>query len=158
LRIQGHLPEALNSYRECVGLGENLVGKSISRKLAAQDPNNAEWQRDLSISLERVGIILSAESNFAEALDKEVESLAIRKKLASREESNAQWQNDLSWSYISVGDLLYAKKDVEGALINYRTAQGLERELVKRDASALELQSDLAVTVMSCFASRLRTA
>jgi hypothetical protein len=94
----------LNSYRECVGLGENLVGKSISRKLAAQDPNNAEWQRDLSISLERVGIILSAESNFAEALDKEVESLAIRKKLASREESNAQWQNDLSWSYISVGD------------------------------------------------------
>lgn len=97
-------------------------------------------------ALERVGTILSAESDFAGALDKEVESLAIRKKLASRDASNAQWQNDLSWSYISVGDLLYAKKDLEGALTNYRTAQGLERELVRRDSRALELQSDLAVT------------
>ena len=45
-------------------------------------PKNSEWQRDLSIGLERVGTILSTQGDFSGALAKDLESLAIRKKLA----------------------------------------------------------------------------
>jgi hypothetical protein len=81
-----------------------------NRKLVDQDPNNAEWQRDPSLILERLAASLTADQDFAGALDKDLESLAIRKHLSARDESNAQWQNDLSWGYISVGDLLSAKR------------------------------------------------
>jgi len=50
LRLQGHIPEALNSYRECVGLGENLVGK---------DPTNGEWASGLALACYSAATTLS---------------------------------------------------------------------------------------------------
>jgi hypothetical protein len=45
-RDQGDLAGALKSYRDSLGIAE---------KLAKQDPANAGWQSDLSLSYERVG-------------------------------------------------------------------------------------------------------
>ena len=47
--VQKHqvdLPGALKSYRDSLGIRE---------KLAKQDPGNAGWQRDLSVSYDNVG-------------------------------------------------------------------------------------------------------
>jgi hypothetical protein len=43
---QVDLPGALKSYRDSLGIRE---------KLAKQDPGNAGWQRDLSVSYDNVG-------------------------------------------------------------------------------------------------------
>jgi tetratricopeptide (TPR) repeat protein len=46
LKAQGHLPEALKSFRD---------GHDIFKRLAQADPGNAGWQRDLAVSHERIG-------------------------------------------------------------------------------------------------------
>ena len=46
LVAQGNFPEALKTFRE---------GLAIRERLAAADPGNAGWQRDLSVSYDRVG-------------------------------------------------------------------------------------------------------
>ena len=50
LIAQGRLDDALKSY---------LASRSIRERLAAADPDNARWQRDLSASNERLGHMLS---------------------------------------------------------------------------------------------------
>jgi hypothetical protein len=42
----GDLAQALTDLRQTIEIGE---------RLAQQDPNNAQWQRDLSISHDRIG-------------------------------------------------------------------------------------------------------
>ena len=51
----GEFPEALKTFRE---------GLAIRERLAAADPGNAGWQRDLSVSYDRVGDVLVAPGNF----------------------------------------------------------------------------------------------
>ena len=44
------------------------VQTAVARKLAATDPSNVEWQRDVSVSLERVGDVRRAAGDRAGAL------------------------------------------------------------------------------------------
>ena len=60
LVAQGNLPEALKSFRDSL---------AIADRLAKADPNNAGWQRDLSVSLSKVGDVLVAQGNLPEALE-----------------------------------------------------------------------------------------
>ena len=59
LVAQGNLPEALKSFRDSL---------AITDRLAKADPGNAGWQRDLSVSYDRVGDVLVAQGNPPEAL------------------------------------------------------------------------------------------
>ncbi len=97
LVAQGNLPEALKAYRDSLAIGE---------RLAKADPGNAGWQRDLSVSYDKVGDVLVAQGNLPEALKAYRDSLAIRERLAKADPGNAGWQRDLSVSYNKVGDVL----------------------------------------------------
>jgi hypothetical protein len=77
----------------------------ISQKLAATDPSNAGWQRDLAISEETIGDTLSAQGNLAGALKSYQADLAISQKLAAADPSNAEWQRDLFVAYAKLGTL-----------------------------------------------------
>jgi hypothetical protein len=59
LAARGDLREALDVYRD------SLV---ITKTLASKDPSNALWQRDLSISLERLGDVLKSQREYLGAL------------------------------------------------------------------------------------------
>ena len=69
----GQLAEALKSYRD---------GLAIAERLAKADPSNTGWQRDLSVSYNKVGDVLVAQGNLAEALKSYRDSLAIAERLA----------------------------------------------------------------------------
>jgi hypothetical protein len=56
---QGNLPEALKSYQ---------ADLAIADRLAKADPGNAGWQRDLSVSYNKIGDVLVAQGNLPEAL------------------------------------------------------------------------------------------
>ena len=90
LQAQGNLDEALKSYQDSL---------AIRDRLAKADPSNAGWQRDLSVSYEKVGDVLQAQGNLDEALKSYRDSLAIADRLAKADPSNAGWQRDLSFSY-----------------------------------------------------------
>jgi tetratricopeptide (TPR) repeat protein len=76
---------------------------NIRRILADQDKSNADWQRDLSVSYEKVGDVLKAQTRFPEAMDVYQRSLNIRRTLADQDRFNAGWQRDLIVSYYRAG-------------------------------------------------------
>ena len=82
---QGNLTEALKSYR---------ASSAIRDRLAAADPRNALWQRDLSVSHEHVGDVLADQGDLPHALSSYRMSLAIRERLATADEHNAERQRD----------------------------------------------------------------
>jgi tetratricopeptide (TPR) repeat protein len=77
----------------------------ISRRLAAKDPSNAQWQRDLSVCLGSVGDVLMAFGDLSAGRAVYEESLDIAKRLAAEDPSNAQWQRDLIRSYVRLGKI-----------------------------------------------------
>src|SRR3954453_20953815 len=70
---QGDLAGALQAYE---------AGRAIAEKLAGSDPGNAGWQRDLSVSWERVGVTRKRQGDTAGALEAWRRALAVSLPLA----------------------------------------------------------------------------
>jgi tetratricopeptide (TPR) repeat protein/pimeloyl-ACP methyl ester carboxylesterase len=117
---RGNLADALKSYRD---------GLSIAERLAQADPGNAGWQRDLSVSFERVGDVLVAQGNLAEALKSFRGGLAIRERLAQADPGNAGWQRNLSVSFDRVGDVLVAQGNLPVSSSQQQLMPNLQGEL-----------------------------
>jgi hypothetical protein len=52
------------------------------------DPSNNGWQRDLSVSLNRIGNALAAQAKFVEALEAFREDLVMAEQLAKADPAN----------------------------------------------------------------------
>jgi tetratricopeptide (TPR) repeat protein len=87
LMAQGDLPEALKWYR-----------LAVADRLLKSAPENAGWQRDLSVSYDKIGDVLEAGGNLFEALKTYQERHAIRDRLAKADPNNADRQRDLAMS------------------------------------------------------------
>ena len=61
----------------------------------AGDAQNSEWQRDLSVSHNKIGDVRVAQGDLAAALEAFQKGLDIATRLAVLDPSNAQWQGDL---------------------------------------------------------------
>jgi hypothetical protein len=59
---------------------------------------NTEWQRDLSVSLEKIGDVHVAQGDIPVALIAYQEGLGIRRTLIQQDPRNAEWQQDLAVS------------------------------------------------------------
>jgi len=100
---QGNLVQALRWYRD--GLAVGLAGAD---RLAKADPENALSQQNLLLSYSRVGDVLMAQGNLAEALKSYQDGLAVADRLAKSAPENAGWQRDVSISYKKIGDIIAA--------------------------------------------------
>ncbi|MDS4040857.1 MAG: hypothetical protein RKP20_06745, partial [Candidatus Competibacter sp.] len=120
---QGDLAGALQAYQAGLTIGEGL---------ARRDPSNTEWQRDLSISHEKLGDVRSAQGDLAGALQAYQAGLTIREGLARRDPSNATWQLDLVVSFYkqaSVTQQSGRKSDQQQARNYYEQALTILRRL-----------------------------
>jgi hypothetical protein len=81
-------------------------------RLAAADPSNAGWQRDLSVSHERIGDVLRAQGDLGGALQAYRADLAVAERLAAADPSNAGWQRDVMVSCWRMADM--AEKSGDG--------------------------------------------
>jgi tetratricopeptide (TPR) repeat protein len=133
----GDLPRALTAYR---------AGLAIFERLAATEPSNATWRRDLSVSQERIGDVLAAQGRLDDALSAYRAGLAIRERLAAADPRNATWQRDLSVSQIKVGEVLSAQGRLDDALSAYRAGLAIAERLAAADPSNATWQRDLSVT------------
>ncbi len=97
-------------------------------RLAAADPGNSEWQRDLSVSHNRIGDVCRAQGNLAGALESYEAGLAIAERLAAADPGNAQWQMDLATSHVKLAEAGYSASDhYSAALAIVRTLQSSGR-------------------------------
>jgi tetratricopeptide (TPR) repeat protein len=95
-------------------------GLAIADRLAKADPGNLAWQRDLSVSYDRMGDVLASQGDLAGALATYKDSLAIFDRITKANPANLGWQADLAWScrklgllYARLGDLVEAKRYLE---------------------------------------------
>ena len=104
--LLGRLADLL---RERVALAEidTLCRRALAifDRLAKADPGNAGWQRDLSVSSNKIGDVLVAQGNLPEALKSFRDELAIRDRLAKADPGNAGWQRDLIVSYVKIAGI-----------------------------------------------------
>ena len=75
------------------------------RAARSAEPDRADYQRDLSVSYDRMGDLNRALGQGEAARQAFLNSLAIRERLANAEPDRADYQRDLSVSYNKMGDL-----------------------------------------------------
>ena len=85
-----------------------LPTSAIIERLAESEPDRADYQRDLSVSYNKVGDLYRALGQGEPAREAYLKSLAIRERLAQAEPDRADYQRDLSVSYDRMGDLYSA--------------------------------------------------
>src|SRR5664280_1670379 len=103
-------------------------GLDISRALTTKDASNAEWRRDLSISLESVGHVLRAQGVLPGALAAYRECLDIRRELAAKSQGNAAWQMDVVFALHNLalsGDNPRARSSEALVILKQLNSQGL---------------------------------
>src|SRR5437764_489362 len=92
------------------------ASRSASRPTAtASGPDNAEWQRDLSLALATIGDFKAAAGDIAGAREAFAECLAIRRRLAERNPANADWQRDLAVALRRLGRLDFVQGNASAA-------------------------------------------
>ncbi|HUD59697.1 MAG TPA: TIR domain-containing protein, partial [Acetobacteraceae bacterium] len=119
---------------------------SVLSLLAKQDPDNADWRHNLSVSHDRLGDVLSAQGDVPGALADYRAGMAIRARLAAADPDNAEWQRELSISHVKLGDVLSALGDLPGALADYRAAMTIRARLTDADPENAEWQRDLSIS------------
>jgi hypothetical protein len=70
-----------------------------------RDPANTGWQRELSVSHDRIGVVVKAQGNWPGALAAYKAGLAIAESLAQRDPSNTTWQVNIAVSCSKLGSL-----------------------------------------------------
>jgi hypothetical protein len=85
---QGKLADALAAYE---------ASRATRERLAAADPANAGWQRDLFISYAKLGLLEESQGNPLAARDWYGKAEPIIRRLGGLDPTNATWQHDLAW-------------------------------------------------------------
>lgn len=137
LRAQGDTDAALEQYRASLALDP---------RLAAQQPDDAQRLRHLSVVRASIGQILLARGDLAGAFAEHQAGLQIAERLALREPRNQTWQRDLAISHEDIARVLEQRGDLRAALAAYRAGKAVSERLAAADPSSAELQRDLSTS------------
>ena len=108
----GYAPIADQEARAFLALGQSAraferygaMQRELERKAKAE-PDRADYQRDLSVSYNKMGDLYRSLGQGEQAREAYASSLSIRDRLAKAEPDRADYQRDLSVSYERMGDL-----------------------------------------------------
>jgi hypothetical protein len=104
--------------------------RAIAERLAASDPSNAGWQRDLSVSWNNLGTVRQMQGDLAGALAAFEASHAIAERLAA-DPGNVEWQRDLIVSNVKLAEVAGRSGDAAGSAAWYRQALAVARALAE---------------------------
>jgi tetratricopeptide (TPR) repeat protein len=113
---------------------------------AQADPTNTGWQRDLSVSHNRMGDLARAAGDLDGARSAYQEAMTIRARLAASDPTNTDWQRDLSISHNKMGDLARVAGDLDGARSAYQEAMAITARLAASDPTNTDWQRDLSIS------------
>ena len=141
----GHLGDLhVAMGQSSAALGAYRASSASRERLAAQDPLNAGWQRDLGGSYNRIGGVLKSQGDLSGALEMFQKTLVIAERLAGQDPLNAGWQQDLSFAYNRIGGVLESQGDLSGALEMFQKDLVIAERLAAQDPSNADWQAELA--------------
>jgi len=115
-------------------------------QLARAEPDRADYQRDLSVSYNKMGDLFSALGQGEQARQAYQKDLEIAERLARAEPDRADYQRDLSVSYNKMGDLYRALGQGEQARQAYLQALEIAERLARAEPDRADYQRDLSVS------------
>jgi tetratricopeptide (TPR) repeat protein len=136
--MQGDLANALEAAQE---------SQAIMLSLVAKDRDNAQWQRELALSFNRIGEVLTQSGRHDDALKMFELALEIRQRLADAQPENNDAKRDLAVSHERIGDAQLATDEAEGALRSYRIALSIREALLAGEPKNGEWERDLSVSL-----------
>ena len=119
--------------------------RNILHSLLSQDPNNNQWQHDLSVCYERIGDSQLAMGRQREALDAYQEALKGRRQLAENIPDNAGFQRDLAVSYVKLGDALVVGSRFDDARTAYEQSLAIEKKATDLGLPGQDWRHDLSI-------------
>ena len=113
---------------------------------ADAEPDRADYQRDLSVSYNKMGDLFSALGQGDNARKAFQQALNIREKLADAEPDRADYQRDLSVSHERMGDLFSALGQGDNARKAFQQALNIREKLADAEPDRADYQRDLSVS------------
>jgi|GEM_PF-3117158 len=156
--LRGDRVEALRFFSESKDIAERFkfadVGSLMSHynmemgmSIPPPRPPNAWWERNIAVSLEKLGDLAVAHGDLTAAMRSFAESKAIRERHAASYPANARYQSYLSTSLNKLGDLAMAQGDTAGALRCFSESKVIRERLAASDPADAALQHDLSVSL-----------
>ncbi len=119
----------------------------LCERLARQEPDRADYQRDLSVSCIKMGDLMCDAGEGEQARVYYQKSLEIRERLARQEPDRADYQRDLSVSCDRMGDLMRAAGEGEQARVYYRQSLEIAERLARQEPHRADYQADLVLSL-----------
>ena len=141
----GHIENAPHA-KSAVVTAERLYRRAhdIAQKLAAANPNDAEEQRNLAVSFERLGIVFLKLGRTDDALTVFENDLKIRRVLVEADPNDRKKHRDLSISLNNLGDVFLKLGRTDDALSRFQGGLDIRRVLVEANPEDAQVQSDLS--------------
>lgn len=122
VRDRGNLDAALK---------HQMAANEIAITRAEAKPDDAERERDLSISYEKLGDVFYATGDIGKALVYFRKGQEISKRLAENDRKNTHWQRDLAVLLERIGDVLVTQGKFDEALVSYRQSATIRSTLTE---------------------------
>jgi tetratricopeptide (TPR) repeat protein len=114
---------------------------TIRQALADESPMDDKRQRDVGVSLSRLGALLQSRGDIQSAREAFERSRVIRRKLVPR---HPEWRRDLIVTEVQLSDIHHALRDYQVALNLAQEAEQLAQVLVSEDLVNTRYLRDLA--------------
>jgi hypothetical protein len=106
---------------------------AITRALVKQSPANTQWQRDVFLSLTKIGDLKAQAGDTTAATASYGEAVAIARRLAALDPSNPSLRPDLAQGLCKTGDVTLGDADKDARVAYYEEGLEIMRGLVRRD-------------------------
>lgn len=120
--------------------------RDVMLGLLAENKENRQWLRELSLSYNRIGEALSRTERRTDALKAFQLAFDLRRQLADLEQENPEAQRDLAVSYERVGNELFAAGATDEATESYRSAMVIRQRLMADSPEKKDWARDLSVS------------
>ena len=121
---------AMAAYRRGAARGKGAA--------ASASPDNASYQRELSVTCDRIGDMHARKRDLGAALASYRSGLEIVEGLAAEDPENAVWQHDLSVSHDRIGEVLDKQGDRAAALASFSKGLAIAQALAKREPESVQ--------------------
>src|SRR5262249_12814685 len=128
LSAQDNLQGALGIYRH-----GHMVAVANALKAEFNDPTPASRDHTSSVLSSKMGDVLLAQGDLAEAMKHYRDGLVIMKRIAEADPNNTVWQHDFAVVHERVGDVLMAQANPTEAMKSYQDALVIMERLATVD-------------------------
>ncbi|HEV3259350.1 MAG TPA: CHAT domain-containing protein [Gemmataceae bacterium] len=135
LRQLGMTDDALAQHRRVIELLEKRVRAY---------PDHANFQRDLSVSYNKVGDLMRSLGQGEQARSYFQKALEVRERLAAQEPDRADFQRDLCVSYSRMGDLMQGLGQGQRARVYFQKDLDIAERLATQEPDRANFQRDLS--------------